>query len=117
MQMIAALIPLAMSVSAVHATNAMYQCRDGTRLSADFSPPSLKAGHVDLSIRGDGKVTLPQQMSADEVTTVAREIIAATGAQSLADIGKVMPVIMERLKGQAEGRTINQVVRQLLSGG
>src|ERR1700742_563705 len=65
MQMIAALIPLAMSVSAVHATNAMYQCRDGTRLSADFSPPSLKAGHVDLSIRGDGKVTLPQQMSAD----------------------------------------------------
>jgi uncharacterized protein YqeY len=60
---------------------------------------------------------LPQQMSAEEVTVVAREIIAATGAQSLADIGKVMPVIMERLKGRAEGRTINQVVRQLLSGG
>ncbi len=60
---------------------------------------------------------LPQQMSAEDVTVVAREIIAATGAQSMTDIGKVMPVIMERLKGQAEGRTINQVVRQLLSGG
>jgi uncharacterized protein YqeY len=60
---------------------------------------------------------LPQQMSAEEVTVVAREIIAATGAQSMTDIGKVMPVIMERLKGRAEGRTINQVVRQLLSGG
>jgi uncharacterized protein YqeY len=59
---------------------------------------------------------LPQQMSADEVAAVAREIIAATGATSLADIGKVMPVIMARLKGQAEGRTINQVVRQLLGG-
>jgi uncharacterized protein YqeY len=59
---------------------------------------------------------LPQQMSADEVAVVAREIIAATGATSLADIGKVMPVIMARLKGQAEGRTINQVVRQLLGG-
>ena len=59
---------------------------------------------------------LPQQMSAEEVTAVAREIIAATGAASLSDIGKVMPVIMARLKGQAEGRTINQVVRQLLSG-
>ena len=59
---------------------------------------------------------LPQQMSADEVAVVAREIIAATGATSMADIGKVMPVIMARLKGQAEGRTINQVVRQLLGG-
>ena len=65
MQMIAALIPLAMSASAAHATNAIYQCRDGTRLTADFSPPSLKAGRVELAIRGDGKVTLPQQMSAD----------------------------------------------------
>jgi uncharacterized protein YqeY len=59
---------------------------------------------------------LPQQMSADAVREVAREVIAATGAQSLADLGKVMPVILARLKGQAEGRTINQVVRQLLSG-
>jgi hypothetical protein len=59
---------------------------------------------------------LPQQMSADDVAVVAREVIAATGATSLADIGKVMPVVMARLKGQAEGRTINQVVRQLLSG-
>ena len=59
---------------------------------------------------------LPQQMSAAEVEAVAREIIAATGAQSLADIGKVMPVIMAQLKGRAEGRTINQVVRQLLGG-
>lgn len=59
---------------------------------------------------------LPQQMSADDVAVVAREIIAATGATSMADIGKVMPVIMARLKGQAEGRTINQVVRQLLGG-
>jgi len=62
------------------------------------------------------QVYLPQQMSADEVTEVAREVIAATGAQSLADLNKVMPVMMQRLKGQAEGRTINQVVRSLLGG-
>jgi membrane-bound inhibitor of C-type lysozyme len=65
MQMMAALIPLCMSVSAVQATSAIYQCGDGTRLTADFSPPSLEAGHVDLSIRGGAKVTVPQQMSAD----------------------------------------------------
>src|SRR5690242_10858132 len=62
------------------------------------------------------QVYLPQQMSEDEVAAVAREVIAATGAQSLADLNKVMPVIMARLKGQAEGRTINQVVRRLLAG-
>jgi uncharacterized protein YqeY len=62
------------------------------------------------------QVYLPQQMSEDEVAAVAREVIAATGAQSLADLNKVMPVIMARLKGQAEGRTINQVVRRLLVG-
>ena len=58
---------------------------------------------------------LPQQMSADEVAEVAREVIAATGAQTVADLNKVMPVMMQRLKGRAEGRTINQVVRELLS--
>jgi uncharacterized protein YqeY len=59
---------------------------------------------------------LPQQMSAEEVAAVAREVIAATGAQSVADLNKVMPVMMGRLKGRAEGRTINQVVRELLGG-
>ena len=59
---------------------------------------------------------LPQQMSAAEVAEVAREVIAATGAQTLADLNKVMPAMMQRLKGRAEGRTINQVGRDLLGG-
>jgi membrane-bound inhibitor of C-type lysozyme len=65
MHMAAVLIPLAMSGYAAQATGAIYQCSDGTRLTADFSPPSLTAGYVGLNIQGDGKVTLPQQMSAD----------------------------------------------------
>jgi uncharacterized protein len=59
---------------------------------------------------------LPQQMSADEIAAVVREVIAQTGAQGSAAISKVMPILMGRLKGKAEGRLINQIVRQELEG-
>jgi len=59
---------------------------------------------------------LPQQMSAEEIDVVVREVIAETGARGVADLGKVMPVLMQRLKGKAEGRLINQIVRQQLEG-
>jgi uncharacterized protein YqeY len=57
---------------------------------------------------------LPQQMSEAEVEAAARAVIAATGAQSVADLNKVMPVLTQQLKGRAEGRLINQVVRRLI---
>jgi uncharacterized protein YqeY len=81
----------------------------------------LQGGRHDLAQKEQEEIDviqqyLPQQMSADEVAVVAREVIAATGAQTLADLNKVMPVMMQRLKGRAEGRTINQVVRSLLGG-
>ncbi len=59
---------------------------------------------------------LPQQMSADEIRAYVEQAIAETGARGPADIGKVMPVLMQRLKGKAEGRLINQLVRQQLEG-
>lgn len=59
---------------------------------------------------------LPQQMSADEIRAYVDQAIAETGARGPADIGKVMPVLMQRLKGKAEGRLINQLVRQQLEG-
>ena len=59
---------------------------------------------------------LPQQMSADEIAAVVRATIAETGAHGPGDLSKVMPVLMARLKGKAEGRLINQIVRQQLEG-
>ncbi len=59
---------------------------------------------------------LPAEMTLEEVTAAVREAIAETGATSVAEIGKVMPLLMQRLKGKAEGRLINQVVRQQLGG-
>jgi uncharacterized protein YqeY len=59
---------------------------------------------------------LPAQLSEDELRALVTEVIAATGATSLKDIGKVMPAVMAKTKGSAEGRLVNQVVRELLAG-
>jgi len=58
---------------------------------------------------------LPQQLSREEVAAVARKIIAEVGAEGPRDKGKVMPILMAQLKGQADGREINEVVSELLS--
>jgi len=57
---------------------------------------------------------LPQQMSKDEVMAAARAVIAEVGAKGKADMGKVMSILVPRLKGRADGRLISQVVQELL---
>ena len=59
---------------------------------------------------------LPQQLTQAEIKEEARQVIAETGASSPRDIGTVMRPLMARLKGRADGRLVNQVVRELLSG-
>ena len=59
---------------------------------------------------------LPVQLSEDELRKLVTEVIAATGATAIKDIGKVMPVVMAKTKGSAEGRMVNQIVRELLAG-
>ena len=58
---------------------------------------------------------LPARVSRDEIAKAAREVIAEVGAGGLRDKGKVMPVIIGRLAGRAEGREINEVVTELLA--
>ena len=58
---------------------------------------------------------LPKQMDGEELKTVIAEIIAQTGASSPADMGKVMGVASKQLAGQADGKTISAVVKELLS--
>ena len=57
---------------------------------------------------------LPAQMSPEEIEAEVRAIIAEVG---FTEVSKVMPVAIQRLKGRADGRTVNQVVTRVLAGG
>lgn len=58
---------------------------------------------------------LPQQLSEAEIEAQVREIIAATGASNMKDMGKVMGMASKQMAGKADGRAISAVVRRLLS--
>jgi uncharacterized protein len=58
---------------------------------------------------------LPKQLSAEEVKVIVTEIIAATGATSPADMGKVMGVATKQLAGKADGKAISAIVKELLA--
>jgi hypothetical protein len=59
---------------------------------------------------------LPKQMSPDEVTAVISKVIVEVGAASPADFGKVMPAVMKQVKGKAEGKMVQDLVKKLLGG-
>jgi len=58
---------------------------------------------------------LPQQMTREEIIVEARRVIEEVGARGAADKGKVMPKLIAKLKGKADGREINAVVTELLT--
>jgi uncharacterized protein len=57
---------------------------------------------------------LPAQMSDEEVAGIVEATIAEVGATSPADLGKVMGALMPKVKGKADGKKINQLVREML---
>ena len=57
---------------------------------------------------------LPQQLSEGEIRQLAQETIQAIGAQGPKDLGKVMGALTPKTKGRADGKLVNQIVRELL---
>ena len=58
---------------------------------------------------------LPEPLSPQELGVIIDEAIVQTGAESVKDLGKVMPLIMARVKGRADGKQINAMVRDKLA--
>lgn len=58
---------------------------------------------------------LPKQLTEEAIKEVVSKIIAATGAASPADMGKVMGAASKELAGQADGKTISAIVKELLA--
>ena len=60
------------------------------------------------------KKYLPEPLSDEELRVMVAEAISETGAEGPKAIGKVMPAVMAKAKGRADGKRINQMVRELL---
>ena len=58
---------------------------------------------------------LPEQLSEEEVADVVKQIIEATGAQGMKDMGKVMGQATARLTGKADGKLISSIVKSILT--
>ena len=89
------------------------QRKESAQLYKEAGREELAAN--ELAEAGFIEVFLPKQLSAEELKTKLTEIIAEVGAQSPADMGKVMGVATKRLAGLTDGREISAAVKQLLS--
>lgn len=80
-----------------------------------------KADRQDLVTKEEAELAvlspyLPEQLSREEIAQAAREAIQEAGASGPQEMGKVMAVLMPRLRGRADGRQVNEVVQDLLAG-
>ncbi|MEX1061707.1 MAG: GatB/YqeY domain-containing protein [Patescibacteria group bacterium] len=59
---------------------------------------------------------LPEQMGEEEVKKLVEEAVSQTRASGVQDVGKVMGVLMPKVKGQADGALVSRLVKEALSG-
>ena len=57
---------------------------------------------------------LPRQLTDDEITLIVREAVAQSGASGAGDFGKVMPLVMKQVKGRADGKVVQTIVKKTL---
>jgi uncharacterized protein YqeY len=79
-----------------------------------------KGGRPELAAQEQAEAALleeylPRQLTADELRPMLLEAIDALGAGGMADMGRVMPALIQQFKGRADGRIISQLAREILS--
>jgi len=91
----------------------------GVKQRKDSIPEFEKGNRLDLveNIQKEIDILmayLPQQLSEDEVSRIVADTIIEVGAQSARDMGKVMSALMPKVKGRADGKLVNIIVKQQL---
>ena len=81
-----------------------------------------KANRPDLVSKAEEEIAilnefLPAQLTKDELREVVQLSIDEVGASSMADMGRVMGILMPKIQGRADGKEANQIVRELLGAG
>lgn len=79
-----------------------------------------QGGREDLATQEEAELKilqryLPKQLSEEELETIVSETISETGASGSNDIGMVMKALMPKVKGAADGKLVNEIVRRKLS--
>jgi uncharacterized protein YqeY len=59
---------------------------------------------------------LPRQLSREEIENIIKETVHETGAKDPGDMGKVMKALMPKVKGQADGKVVSNLVKKALAG-
>jgi uncharacterized protein YqeY len=79
-----------------------------------------EAGRSDLVEKEERELAvllgfLPRQLDRIEVSEIVAKAVAESGAQGPGDIGKVMKIVMPLVSGRADGKLVNEIVREMLS--
>jgi uncharacterized protein len=95
-------------------STAVKQRREAAQMYHDNNRPELAAKEeAELAVL---QQYLPAQLGEAEIREIISAVIAEVGATSMKDMGKVMPQVMAKTKGSADGKVVNQLVRELLAG-
>lgn len=87
----------------------------------DSLPDYIKSGREDLIEKLNKEIEillgyLPEQLSEEEIAKIVEEAIAATGAASVKEMGKVMGIVNPKVKGRADMKVVGALVKKLLTG-
>jgi uncharacterized protein YqeY len=88
------------------------QRRDSIQAFADAGrDEAADAERAELAIIEE---YLPKQLGDDELKAIVAAAVAESGASAPKDMGAVMKLVMPKVKGQADGKRVNQLVREAL---
>lgn len=86
----------------------------------DSSEEYQKANRLDVVEQLEQEINvllnyLPEQLSEEEIRTLVKEAVAATGVSDAKEMGKLMGYLMPKVKGKADGKLVNQIVKETLN--